>query len=64
MVFEHLRNLFDLKDLANNFHNFSRWTPMLLQVLSQGPLFKLLVLLGFWFWLNLIEAFDPLLCME
>ncbi len=34
--------------------------PMLLQIISQGPLFQLLVLQGFWLLPNLLEVFGQL----
>jgi hypothetical protein len=43
-----------------SFHNFSIYVPTLLWVISQGPLFMFLALVGFWFWLSLLEAFEQL----
>jgi hypothetical protein len=46
------------------FYNYSKWTPMLLQIISQGSLFQLLVLPGFWLLPNLLEAFGQLWCVR
>ncbi len=49
-----------LKTQLMFFCNYSKWTPMLLQIISQGPLFQLLVLQGFWHLAKLLEAFGQL----
>jgi hypothetical protein len=41
-------------------HTFSNWAPMSLQIISQSPLLELLVLSSFWFWSNILKAFDRL----
>lgn len=60
MVFEHFLDLFDPKDSTNDFLQVFQMTSMLLQIISQGPLFQLLVLQGFWLLPNLLEAFGQL----